>query len=143
MAQKTDYEKEDESTDKSESLAVTVARAHIEAWSNHNWEKARESLAPDIHVTATTTQPIMAATDLRGIDNYMEGLKKFTQAVVPGSARITSSIGDESNALVTVTVRAAVGPGRSELTLPGARLYLIDENRKIKSEQVIFCVLTF
>lgn len=36
----------------------------------------------------TTTQPIMAATDLTGIDNYMDGLIKFTQAVGPGSTQL-------------------------------------------------------
>jgi hypothetical protein len=34
------------------------------------------------------------------------------------------------------TVEADFGAGKA--TLPGARLYLIDENNKIKTEQVIF-----
>lgn len=119
-----------------EPRAVTVAREHVEAWSNHDFGTARDGLAPDVRVTATTTQPIMAATDLTGIDDYMIGLNQFAQAVVPGSLRILASTGDERNALLLLTIEADFGAGKA--TLPGARLYLLDENNKIKSEQVIF-----
>jgi ketosteroid isomerase-like protein len=40
-----------------ESAAVALARALAEAWSHHDWDKARAMLAPDVHVTVTTTQP--------------------------------------------------------------------------------------
>jgi hypothetical protein len=119
-----------------ESPAVTVARAHVEAWSNRDLDTARQALAPDVRVTATTTQPMMPATDLTGVDSYMIGLTQFAQAVTPGSLRILSSVGDERNALLTLTVEADFGAGKA--TLPGARLYLLDENSKIKSEHVIF-----
>src|SRR5215469_15077914 len=117
--------------------AVAVARAHVEAWSNHRWDEARNGLAADVHITATTTQPIMAPTDLTGIDRYMDGLKKFAEAVVPGSARVIASVGDERNALLMLTVQAAFEPGGAPVTLPGARLYLLDERDKIKAEQVV------
>ena len=78
-----------------DSPAVAVARAHAEAWSNHDWDAARESLAADVHVTATTTQPFMTATDLTGIEDYMRGLEEFAGAVVPGTARVVASVGDE------------------------------------------------
>jgi SnoaL-like domain len=119
-----------------EPQAVAIARAHVEAWSNHDFDTARNGLAADVRVTATTTQPIMPATDLTGVDNYMFGLTQFGQAVVPGSLRVIASVGDERNALLMLTVEADFGAGRA--TLPGARLYLIDENNKIKTEQVIF-----
>jgi SnoaL-like domain len=119
-----------------EPPAVAIARAHVEAWSNHDFDTARNSLAPDVRVTASTTQPIMPATDLTGTDNYMIGLTQFAQAVVPGSLRILASTGDERNALLLLTVEADFGAGKA--TLPGARLYLLDENNKIKTEQVIF-----
>jgi hypothetical protein len=121
-----------------DSPAVAIARAHAEAWSNHDWDKAREMLAPRVHVTATTTQPIMAATDLTGIDDYMDGLIKFAQAVDPGSARVLASVGDERNSLILLTVRAAFGPGGSRVTLPAARLASLDDNNKIEHEQVVF-----
>jgi hypothetical protein len=119
-----------------ESPAVAIARAHVEAWSNHDFDTARNGLAPDVKVTATTTQPIMPATDLTGVDNYMVGLTQFAQAVVPGSLRVIATVGDTRNALLLLTVEADFGAGKA--TLPGARLYLIDENSKIKAEQVIF-----
>ena len=119
-----------------EPPAVAIARAHVDAWSNHDFAAARNGLAPDIRVTATTTQPLPPATDLTGIDNYMVGLTQFAQAVVPGSLRVIASVGDERNALLMLTVEADFGAGKA--TLPGARLYLIDENHKIKTEQVIF-----
>jgi hypothetical protein len=119
-----------------ESPAVAIARAHAEAWSNHDFDAARNGLAADVKVTATTTQPIMPATDLTGIDNYMTGLTQFAQAVIPGSLRVISSVGDERNALLMMTVEADLGGQRA--TLPGARLYLLDDDGKIKAEQVVF-----
>jgi SnoaL-like domain len=121
------------------SPAVDVARAHAEAWSNHDFDSARSMLAPDVEVTATTTQPIMAATNLAGIDDYMHGLVEFARPIVPGSLRVLASVGDEHNALLLVTVQAAFGPGGAETTLAGARLYLLDDDT-IKKEQVIFFV---
>ena len=124
-----------------DSPAVAVARAHVEAWSHHDYDKARKSLAADVHVTVTTTQPVMAPTDTTGIDVYMDGLKKSANGVEPGSARVIASIGDERNALLMVTVKAAFGPNGAKVTIPAARLYLLDENKKIKVEQVIFFAL--
>ena len=119
-----------------ESPAVAIARAHVEAWSNHDFDAARSALAPDVRVTSTTTQPTPPATDLTGADDYMVGLTYFAQTVVPGSLRIIASTGDDRNALLMLTVEADFGAGKA--TLPGARLYLLDENDKIKAEQVIF-----
>jgi SnoaL-like domain len=119
-----------------DSLAVAAARAHVEAWSNHDWATARAGLATDVHVTATTTQPAIATIDLTGIDNYMQGLTEFAQAVVPGSSRLIASVGDEQNALLLVSVEADLGGG--PVTLTAARLYLLDDDNKIKAEQVVF-----
>jgi hypothetical protein len=119
-----------------ESPAVAVAVAHVEAWSNHDFDTARNGLAPGVRVTATTTQPMPPATGLTGADDYMVGLTQFAQAVVPGSLHILASTGDEHNALLMLTVEADFGAGKA--TLPGARLYLLDENNKIKTEHVIF-----
>ena len=119
-----------------ESPAIAIARAHVEAWSNHDFGAARGSLADDVMVTATSTLPIMPATDLSGADNYMVGLTQFAQAVVPGSLRVIASVGDERNALLMLTVEADLPVGR--MTLPAARLYLLDEAGKIEAEQVIF-----
>jgi hypothetical protein len=119
-----------------DSPAVAIARAHTEAWSNHDWAKARARLAADVHVTVTTTQATMPVTDLTGVDDYMRGLIEFAQALVPGSARVIASVGDELNALLMLTVEADFGGG--PVTLTAARLYLVDEDDKIKAEQVVF-----
>jgi len=126
---------------KSDSPAVAVARAHVEAWSNHDYEGARKSLARDVHVTVTSTQPMLPRTDTVGIDEYMDGLIKFGQIVVPGSARISETIGDARNALLVVTVKATMGTGGATVPLTAARLYLLDEKGKIQTEQVIFTTL--
>jgi hypothetical protein len=111
-----------------ESPAVAVARAHVDAWSNHDYDTARSGLAPDVHVTAITTMPFPPPTDLTGADDYMSGLIQFAQAVVAGSARIIASTGDDRNALIMLTVEADFGAGR--VTLPGSRLYLLPPPRK-------------
>ncbi len=119
-----------------ETPAVAIARAHVEAWSNHDFDTARAGLAPDVRVTAITSQPMPPATDLTGADNYMIGLTQFAQAVVPGSLQVIASVGDERNALLMLTVEVDFGAGKT--TLPGARLYLLDDNQKIKKEHVVF-----
>ena len=119
-----------------ESQAVTVARAHVEAWTHHDYDTARTGLAPDVHVTAITTMASPPPTDLTGAGDYMTGLIQFAQAVVPGSARIIASTGDDRNALIMLTVQADFGAG--PVTLPGSRLYLLDDDSKIKSEHVVF-----
>jgi hypothetical protein len=119
-----------------ESPAGAIARAHVQAWSNHDFDTVRNGLALNVRVTATTTQPTPPATDLTGADDYMVGLTQFAQAAVPGSLRILASVGDERNALLMLTVEVDFGAGK--VTLPGARLYLLDEHNKIKTEHVIF-----
>ena len=78
----------------------------------------------------------MPTTDLTGVDDYMQGLIQFARAVVPGSARVTASVGNDRNALLMLTVEADLGGGK--VALPAARLYLLDEDDKINVEQVVF-----
>jgi hypothetical protein len=123
-----------------EPSAVAVARAHVEAWGTRDYDSARASLAPDVHVLVTGVDPAAPKTDLSGVDEYMKGLLEFGQIIVPGTTRVDTSIGDDSQALLQVTSRVKFGPEAPEMTLHGARLYLIDEHGKIKDEQVIFFV---
>ena len=122
---------------KTNSKAVDLALAHCEAWSNHDWDTARKALADDVTVTSTTTMPGAPKADLDGPDAYMEGLRAFAEMVVPGTLQVNAGVGDERNALVQVTVQTD-GPPFGPLTLHGARLYLFDEDDRIKDEQVIF-----
>lgn len=122
----------------SASPALAVASAHVEAWTNHDFEAARSSLANDVQVAVTSTNPALPETRTTGIDEYMTGLFAFAQSVVPGSGHVISTIGDDRNALITLTVRAKFPPTGTEVTLPAARLYWLDDDDKIASEQVIF-----
>jgi hypothetical protein len=121
-----------------DSHAVKVARAHVDAWSEHDFDTARKGLAASVHVVATTTKPVMPETDTTGVDAYMQGLEAFAQAVVPGSARLIASTGDDHNALLMLTAEADFGAGK--IPLPAARLYLIDDADKIKVEHVVFLI---
>lgn len=122
----------------SEARAVAIARAHVEAWSNHDFDAAQRSLATDVNVTAMTTNSALPDTNLTGVDNYMRGLEEFALGLVVGSARVTASTGDEHNALLMVTAQPLPGNPFGAGTLSQGRLYLIDDEGKIKVEQVIF-----
>ncbi len=128
--------------DMQDSPAVTIARAHIQAWSHRDWEKVRALVAPDVHVMATSTQPTLPGGEAAGIDNYMERLIKTAPLIEPGSVEVISAIGDEKNALVLETLRIALGPGGTMVTLARASLYLLDEDEKIIEERDAFCVLS-
>ena len=125
----------------SDSPAVALARALVEAWSHHDWDTVRRRLAPDVHVTVTTTQPAVGPTDTTGVDAYMEGLIHFAQVAEPGSFRLIGSIGDERNSLILYSVQVSFSPDGPKVTLPGARLALFDENDQLKTEQVVFFAL--
>jgi hypothetical protein len=118
------------------SPAVKVARAHVQAWNNHDLDTARAALADDVHLTVTTTQPGAPSVDTVGIPDYMVGLEAFVKAVTHGSLEEIAAIGDDRNALLLITVEADFGVGKT--TSAGARLYLLDDNDKITAEQVVF-----
>lgn len=120
--------------------AIAVARAHVEAWGAQDYDSARASMAPEVHVVVTSVDPDAPKVDTTGIDDYMHGLMQFGQAILPGTSRVNSAIGDDRRALLQVTSRAKFGPDAPEMTLHGARLYRLDENQKIAEEQVIFFV---
>jgi hypothetical protein len=125
----------------SDPIALAVARAHVEAWSNHDYDKARTSLAPDVHVLAVSVDPGAPQTDLSGIDAYMDGLVQFGQMILPGTTTVTSAVGDDSRALLHVTSKVKFGPDAPEMDHHQARLYRLDDDQKIADEQVIFFAL--
>ena len=120
--------------------AVAVARAHVEAWSNHDFDTARSMLADDVRVSATSTDPGLPRADLTGAGPYMDGLIAYAQPIVPGGVTVLASTGNERNALLTLSVKMAGGPFGAGASAPCARLYLLDEDNKIKTEHVIFYV---
>jgi len=121
-----------------ESPAVAIARAHVQAWTNHDFDKARSLLAPDVKVTVTSTNPALPVTDLTGVEDYMGGLIAYAAPIVPGSTQVIAGVGDERNALLMLALKMAGGPFGAGTAAPCARLYLLDEDDKIKAEQVIF-----
>jgi hypothetical protein len=133
---------EEKMTQTQEPTAVTIARAHIDAWSHNDWDKIKELVAPNVHVAATSTQAALPAGEASGIDNYMERLIQTVQIIEPGSVNIISAIGDENNALVQETLKIALGPGGAMVTLVRASLYLLDENKQIIEERDQFSVLS-
>lgn len=124
----------------SDSQALAVARAHVAAWSTKDYDTARSLLAPDVHVTATSTFAAMKATDLTGTEPYMEGLVAFADPIVPGSVREIGAVGDEHNALILLDLELAGGPFGAGGHAPFARLYQTDGDGKLTTEQVIFYV---
>lgn len=122
-----------------DSPALTVARAHVEAWSRKDWDTARSMLAPDVRVIAMTTAPYPPPAELTGAEEYMNGLVAFADPIVPGSVRELGCAGDERNALITLDLRVAGGPFGAGVQAPCARLYLVEDG-KVKAEQVIFYV---
>jgi ketosteroid isomerase-like protein len=116
----------------SDSRAVAIARAHLEAWTNHDLDTVRGNLAEDV-------QFFSPAANLTGIDEYMDaprGLTQFAKQVVPGSLRVIACMGDDQNALIMYEVRTEGGPIGSRL-FPSAQTWLLDESGKIKVERIV------
>src|ERR1700737_2648328 len=114
------------------SRAVALARAHLEAWTNHDLDTARTNLAPDV-------QFFSPAANLVGIDEYMDApraLAQFAKQVVPGSLRIIAAVGDDRNALIMYEVSTEGGAIGSKV-FPSAQTWLLDETGKIKVERIV------
>ena len=120
--------------------AVAVARAHVESWDSRDYDSARASLAPDVHVVVASVDPDAPSVDTTGIEEYMQGLVQFGHVVLPGTSSVNLAIGDDTRALLQVTSRVKFGPDAPEMTNHQARLYRLDENQQIDEEQVIFFI---
>ena len=116
----------------SDSKAVALARAHLEAWTNHDLNTARGNLAEDV-------QFYSPVANLVGIDEYMDaprGLAQFARQVVPGSLRVIATSGDERNALIIYEVSTKGGVLGSKV-FPSAETWLLGESGKIKVERIV------
>jgi RNA polymerase sigma factor (sigma-70 family) len=69
----------------------------------------------------------------------MQGLIYFAQTLKPGSIRELASLGDERNALLMLG-GDTTGQPFGEMTWTGARLYQFDDEGKINTEHIVFCV---
>lgn len=128
--------------------AVAIARAHVAAWINHDFDTARAGLAPGVRFTITTTRPLPQTFALNGADEYMKGLTSAARFAVPGSLRIAASTGDDRNAMLMLTYLVDFGAGneaefgagawRGKWTLSVARLYRLDDDARIEAEHVTY-----
>jgi|SRR5579859_583220 len=117
-----------------DSPAVAVARAHVEAFTNHDFTTARSLLAEDVHFILLNAEPDRPnLVEGHGSDSFMEALTR--QPLIPGSAQIMASVGDERHALLLVSVQADLSGGR--LTIYSGRHYALDDQGKIKTEHVV------
>jgi hypothetical protein len=123
-----------------DSPAIRVARAHIDAWSHHDWEATRQLLAPDVRALVTSTVPDWHDSEIAGIETYMVRKMKGAQLVEPGSVRVLSAIGDDINAMIVVTLRIGLGPRGAMVTMVRACAYSLDEQQRIKEERDVFYV---
>src|ERR1700694_1327336 len=117
---------------KADSRALALARAHLEAWTNHDFDTVRGNLADDV-------QFYSPAANLTGVDEYMDaprGLRQFAKQVVPGSLHIIAAVGNEQNALIMYEVSTEGGLIGSKV-FPSAQTYLLDDNGKIKVERIV------
>ena len=115
-----------------DSRAVALAKAHLEAWTNHDLERARGNLADEVEFYSP-------AGRLAGIEEYMDaprGLRQFAMQVVPGSLRVHAATGDEHNALIMYEVETAGGPIGAK-TFPSAQTWVLNEDGKIVTERII------
>lgn len=120
-----------------EPKAVTVARAHAEALYRGDQEGMRRLLAKDVHYTVLTTFPDMPGMDNSGIENFMKDVMSGPpDAIVPGSAKILQSMGDDHRALMVWKFQTAMGPG-PKIEMVAARHYLVNGRGLITHEQVI------
>jgi hypothetical protein len=123
-------------TDSSASKAAAIAIQHVEAFSNHDYETARSLLADDVHFILITSIPgFPNPFEGNGVEEFMKALASGN-TLVPGSLRVIHSIGDDHQALITVSVKGTL-PTQEPITLLAARHYVIDENEKITNELVI------
>lgn len=115
-----------------DSPAVALARAHLEAWTRQDFDTVRNNLAEDV-------QFYSPGATLVGIAEYMDaprGLTQFARRVVPGSLCVLAATGDDRNALVMYEVTAEVG-ALGPMLFPSAQTWLLNDNGKIQVERII------
>jgi len=122
--------------DSSKSKAAEIAIKQVEAFSNHDYETARSLLADDVHFILITSIPgFPNPFEGNGVEEFMKALTSGN-TLIPGSLQVIHSIGDEHQALITVSVKGTL-PTQEPITLLAARHYMINENEKITNELVI------
>ena len=120
-----------------EPRAVRVAREHVQAFTRRDYEKSAAMLAKDVQFTVMTTTPRMPALN-GGFVEFMNGIRAFGDAIVPGSVRVIDALGDENRALFVFSYEAPWGEGGATLRFVRAAHYFLNDDGKIKVELVVF-----
>lgn|SRR5512146_3349505 len=120
------------------SAAVAAARAYVEAWDRHDIDAARAALSDDILMTMVAADSTFPKTQLNGLEAYMQGMLESKDAVVAGSTEVVEATGDDTQALLRVNSKVKFGPDAPEMDARSARMYVLDDDGKIKIEHVIF-----
>ena len=89
-------------------------------------------------MTMIAADPSFPKTDLNGVEAYMQGLIQYADGIVPGSTDVVEAVGDDKQALLRVNARFKYGPDAPEMDAPAARMYVLDDDGKIKIEHVVF-----
>jgi hypothetical protein len=120
----------------SPSKAVEIAIQHVEAFSAQDYDTARSLLADHVHFILITSIPgFPNPSEGHGVEEFMKVLTSGN-TLIPGSLQVIHSIGDDHQALITVSVKGML-PTQEPVTLLAARHYMIDEHEKITNELVI------
>lgn len=104
------------------STAVATARAYLEAWETHDIDAVRAALSDDVSTTMVAADPSFPKMELNGVDVYLRELLPSKDAVVPGSTKVVDAIGDDTQALLTVTSKVKFGPEAPEQDACSARI---------------------
>ena len=122
--------------DSAPSKAVEIAIKHVEAFSTHDYDTASSLLADDVHfLLITSISGFPNPIEENGVEAFMKTLTS-RNPLIPGSLQVIHSIGDDHQALITVSVKGTL-PTQEPITLLAARYYMLDEHEKIKNELVI------
>ena len=118
------------------SKAVEIAIRHVQAFSTQDYDTARSLLAEDVHFMLITSIPgFPTPSEGHGVEAFMKALTSGN-TLIPGSLQVIHSVGDDHQALITVSVKGTL-PTQEPITLLAARHYLVDEHEKITNELVI------
>ena|SRR5215469_11411309 len=122
--------------DSSPAKAVEIAIKHVKAFSTHEYDTARSLLADGVHFLLINSIPgFPNPIEGNGVEAFMKTLTSGNP-LVPGSLQVIHSIGDDHQALITVSVKGTL-PTQEPVTLLAARHYMLDEHEKITNELVI------
>jgi hypothetical protein len=114
-----------------DTTAVTLAIAHMQAYTDGDLDAARRNVADAVQCWTNEIH-------LDGIEPYMVGLARFAETLEPGGLRIVAARGDDSKAIVLAEHTVKGLP----FAFPSARTFELNAEGKIHLERAIFFNIT-